>query len=151
MTRSGELAIPLGFLYDSVTTGYQLTTNLMSAVLRQRGEIIKRNRMVPCVMTSYVEVGPAEDLPPGERTIVEVDSREVMVINYDGTYHAVSNRCTHQGWSLEEAEVRDGVITCPFHRDSFDIESGAVVGPPPDESLPCYDVVVEDGVVQVKG
>lgn len=122
----------------------------MSAVLRQRGETIKRGGMVHCPMPSRVEVGPAEDLPPGERTVVEVGSREVMVINYDGTYHAVSNRCTHQGWSLKEAEIRDGVITCPFHRGSFDIKSGAVVGPPPEESLPCYDVVVEDGIIQVK-
>ncbi|MBO0705932.1 MAG: Rieske 2Fe-2S domain-containing protein, partial [Candidatus Dormibacteraeota bacterium] len=42
-------------------------------------------------------VAPVEDLPPGERRIVEIDRRSIGVFNVDGRLFALRNRCPHQG------------------------------------------------------
>jgi 3-phenylpropionate/trans-cinnamate dioxygenase ferredoxin subunit len=91
-------------------------------------------------MTGYTTVASIDDVLPGERTTVQVDGEGIALFNVEGELYAVKNECTHQAHSLDEGDVRDGILTCPLHRGSFDLESGEVVGPPPEDPLPCYDV-----------
>jgi nitrite reductase/ring-hydroxylating ferredoxin subunit len=87
------------------------------------------------------EVCPADDLRPGERTIVDVGGLSVGVFNVNGEYHALNNICPHQLAPLCEGQVtgttcsttpgefeswdRDGeVLRCPWHGWEFDITNG---------------------------
>jgi hypothetical protein len=45
-------------------------------------------------------VARAEEIPPGERKIVEVGGRSIGVFNIAGRYYALRNRCPHQGGPL---------------------------------------------------
>jgi nitrite reductase/ring-hydroxylating ferredoxin subunit len=90
-------------------------------------------------MASHV-VARAEEIPPGSRRIVEVAGRSIGVFNVDGTFHALRNRCPHQGGPLCEGQILaaiaspgpgrydhrpgDAVIRCPWHAWEFDLRTG---------------------------
>ena len=119
-------------------------------------------------MSEPVAVCPADELDPGERQIVETDRFSIGVFNVDGEYHALLNRCVHQGGEVCQGNIyRDvegeftepgafvaerytdrKVIQCPLHGWRYDIETGEHAGDP-SLSLPTFDVVVEDGHLYV--
>jgi 3-phenylpropionate/trans-cinnamate dioxygenase ferredoxin subunit len=45
--------------------------------------------------------------------------------------------------------LEGGVVECPFHGGQFNATTGEVVGPPPDEPLPTYEVKVDGDDVSV--
>jgi nitrite reductase/ring-hydroxylating ferredoxin subunit len=118
-----------------------------------------------------------DQLPPGERMIVEVGRKSIGVFNIKGEYFALSNRCPHRGAPLclgkvtdavvgsergEYSVVREGeILRCPWHAWEFDILTGRswfnphkvrtrgykVSIEPADEALPDY---VESLTVEVE-
>lgn len=86
------------------------------------------------------------ELPPGARTRLTVGGREIVVMNIGGRYHAMRNRCAHQGGPIAEGAItcavraskesawhaesvdRDGVIRCPWHALEYDLASGRALG-----------------------
>jgi len=112
-------------------------------------------------MTDRIEVCPAAELPPGDRTIVDIDGlpHSVGVFNVDGGYHALANVCPHHLGPLCEGEVtgemcsagvgdydltREGeVIQCPWHGWKFDIETGMSVFNPHELRTKTYETSVE--------
>lgn len=105
-----------------------------------------------------VEVCPVEELPPGERTIVEAEGLSIGVFNVDGEFFALNNVCPHQLAPLCEGPVtgevtapdvgeyemtRQGeVVRCPWHGWEFDIETGESVFNPHLHTR-TFDVEVE--------
>ncbi|GAA1089312.1 Rieske (2Fe-2S) protein [Pseudonocardia alni] len=85
-------------------------------------------------------VGRVEEIPPGERRIVEANGREIGVFNIGGRFYAMLNRCPHLGAPLCEGGVVNQVestvpgdvrldtgktyLTCPYHNWEFDVEDG---------------------------
>lgn len=104
-------------------------------------------------------VCPVEQLPPGERLIIEVKGRSIGVFNIEGRYYAIRNLCPHQGAPLclgtvtgtalpsqpgEYAWGREGeIIRCPWHGWEFDITSGRSVFNPHKTRVKTYEVTVE--------
>lgn len=103
-------------------------------------------------------VCPVEDLPPGERCVVEVDGRSIGVFNVDGEYHALANVCPHQRAPLCEGTLTgttraDGVddvewtgdgeiLVCPWHGWEFDVTSGKSMFNPHRWSATTYETDV---------
>jgi len=102
----------------------------------------------------------AEDLPVGERMIVEINNRTIGVFNVHGEYFALRNTCPHEGAELcrgtitgmnlptdkvgEYDWVREGeIIRCPWHGWEFDIKTGKSIFNPNKVRVKCYDVEVE--------
>ena len=101
-------------------------------------------------MPEFVRVARASEVPPGEMKIVEVNDTEVVLANIDGKIVCFSNECTHrQGPMGEGILLEGGVVECPFHGGQFNATTGEVVGPPPDEPLPTYEVQVDGDDVSV--
>jgi len=106
-----------------------------------------------------------DDIPPGERKIVEIGGRTVGVFNVNGEYFAVLNRCPHQGGSLcsgrqtglvmssrpGEYEVTrsNEIIRCPWHGWEFDLRTGQSWFDPRAVRVRRYDVSVEPGALLV--
>lgn len=95
-------------------------------------------------MPERYEVCPVEELPPGDRRIVELDNGfSFGVFNVDGEFYALANVCPHQLAPLCEGEItgemvagdpgeferiREGeVIRCPWHGWKFNIADGTSV------------------------
>lgn len=113
---------------------------------------------------NWVEALGTEELPEGERQVVEVQGHELLLLNHRGTIHAVSNVCPHMGARLEKGELTDeGTLVCPRHRSVFKLETGEAVEWAPwppvvgkvlgtvaqEEPLPVYETRVEDGAIWV--
>ena len=66
-------------------------------------------------------------LAPGDRQVVNVGDKKVLVLNHEGQYFALDNACPHLNLPLKKGKITDdGAIVCPFHRTAFDLVTGAV-------------------------
>ncbi len=102
-------------------------------------------------MDGYVRVAAAEDIPAGDRLLVELDGVRIAVFNLEGSYYAIEDLCTHDGGPLVEGEVLDGCqVECPRHGARFDIRTGEALSMPAFEPTPAYEVLVEDGQLFVE-
>ena len=100
-----------------------------------------------------------EELPPGERKIVDVAGRSIGVFNLDGELYALKNVCPHQlaplclgrisGTTLpgKVGEFNYGhegqILRCPWHGWEFDITTGKSVFNPHKVRVKSYPVTVE--------
>jgi nitrite reductase/ring-hydroxylating ferredoxin subunit len=115
-------------------------------------------------------VARVEELPPGERKVVEVAGRSIGVFNVRGEYFALRNRCPHQGgplclgktWGLVTGDLpgqfefsRKGeILACPWHGWEFDMRTGQSWCDPQKLRVRAYEVTVEQGEMidgRVKG
>lgn len=100
---------------------------------------------------SYVEVGPASDIPEGAAVRIEVDGTPVAIFHSGGAFYAIGDTCTHEEWSLSEGElVDDHTVECALHGAQFDLRTGDAICLPATGNAGRYEVVVEDGIVKVK-
>lgn len=109
------------------------------------------------------EVGPASEIPPGERKIVYPNGGTgIGVFNVNERFYAVKNTCPHMGAPLcvgrltgttapartEDGRVamewiRDGeILRCPWHQWEFDITTGRTLFPS-RQRVATYQVAVE--------
>ena len=90
------------------------------------------------------------DLPEGESRYAEVGGVGVLVARHDGAVHAISNRCSHRGGPLDEGELSDGCVTCPWHGSVFRLADGGVERGPAAYPQPAWQVRMRDGVIELK-
>jgi len=85
-------------------------------------------------------VARASDVPEGSRILVRVLGREIGIFNIGGRFHAILNRCPHQGAELCKGDIIGRVdsdcpgemrldpsqkfLVCPWHAWEYDIETG---------------------------
>jgi len=101
-------------------------------------------------MADFITVAKTSEVEPGQLKHVELeDGTQICLANVGGTLYAIGGECTHMGGPLGEGELDGAIVTCPWHAGQFDVTTGAVVGPPPDDPEPKYDVRVEGDDVQV--
>ena len=93
----------------------------------------------------YTVVAKLSDFPPGTTKRVYNGSDAIALFNVDGTFHAVSDRCTHGRASLSEGSVNsDGcTLTCPWHGGQFNIKTGEPLAGPVRVPLKTYKVKIE--------
>ena len=103
-------------------------------------------------------VGTVEEIPPGERKLVEIEGRSIGVFNVRGEFFAIRNRCAHQGGPLcqgrltglvqarvpgEYTYTRQGeILRCPWHGWEFDVKTGQSWWDPARTRARSYDVDV---------
>jgi 3-phenylpropionate/trans-cinnamate dioxygenase ferredoxin component len=94
-----------------------------------------------------IDVGAIEDLAPGEPVLVHAGDTPVLLVNVDGTVHAVHDVCTHALESLSGGWVDGDTIECPRHGAAFSLVTGEPLSPPATQPLPTFTVEVHDGRV----
>ena len=100
-------------------------------------------------MASIEKVAAVSDIQPGEMRRVTVQGREVLLVNRKGDLLAFAAECTHAGAPLDEGELEDDVLECPWHGGRFSLESAQPVGGPPMEPLSRYKVILRGNDVLV--
>lgn len=79
---------------------------------------------------AFTKVAKASEIPASSMKMIIVAGKEILVANVNGTYHAVSNRCTHNNGDLSKGILEGGVVTCPKHGQKFDLTTGkSIQGP----------------------
>jgi NADPH-dependent 2,4-dienoyl-CoA reductase/sulfur reductase-like enzyme/nitrite reductase/ring-hydroxylating ferredoxin subunit len=94
---------------------------------------------------------PAEDVAEGKPVRGHFAGEPVMLVRVGREVHAIGANCTHYGGPLNEGLVVGHTVRCPWHHACFDVRSGAVLGGPALNDLPCYDVRAEGKLVRLTG
>ena len=106
-------------------------------------------------------VARVDEIPEGERKIVEVAGRQVGIFHVDGEFYALLHRCPHLGGPLclgplvgliESSKPGDmrldssrRLLQCPWHGWEFDIRTGQSYLDPARMRARRYPVEVESG------
>src|SRR5437879_12099638 len=80
--------------------------------------------------SGFEKVAATSEIPNGSMKQASVGGIDVMLANVNGTFYALSNKCTHAGGPLAMGKLDVFVVQCPLHGSKFDVSTGAVVGPP---------------------
>lgn len=91
-------------------------------------------------------LGRTADIPEGGG-VVFADQGVVVTQPRAGEFKAFSSECTHQGCAVKG--ISDGVINCPCHGSTFDVETGAVTAGPATRPLPAKAITVEGGSISL--
>lgn len=83
----------------------------------------------------------------GDRTVVRIEGKEILVVRTDRGVYAFDARCPHEGNPLSEGEILGDTLVCAFHGWRFDLETGACLHG--DEPAHRYPVDVRGGDVFV--
>lgn len=115
--------------------------------------------------------GDLTEFDGGDRKIVSVDGREVVVFRWGERLHAYENECLHMGGPVGEGLILGKVeavlgpnkelireefsdteihLVCPWHGWEYDIESGACAGDR-RRKLRRYETTQREGRVYVIG
>ncbi|MGP0029080.1 MAG: non-heme iron oxygenase ferredoxin subunit [Acidimicrobiales bacterium] len=102
-------------------------------------------------MPERVTLCRVEDLSSGQARRFDVDGHRIALVRVDDEFHAVSDRCSHEDYSLAEGEVwvEEREIECPRHGSTFDLLTGAPCSLPATHAIRVYQVEVADGEVSV--
>ena len=79
-------------------------------------------------MSREVAVGTLDELAAGQRKLVFVDGRSIVLFNIAGEIHAVDNSCPHNGASLASGALEGCMLRCPAHGLRFDVRTGCMPG-----------------------
>jgi len=110
-------------------------------------------------MPKYV-IGTVEQIPPGNRKLVEIRGRQIVIFNLNGDFFGILDRCPHQGASLCKGQIvglveseepgeykfsrQNEIIRCPWHGWEFDIRTGRSRCEPSKIRATQYPVTVND-------
>jgi len=101
-------------------------------------------------VSDWVRVCTTAELLPGESTVVWDGDTPILVVNFEGDFHALEDRCSHEDFELSAGIVDGDQIECTLHGARFDLRSGEALCAPAYEPVRKFPVKVEDGVVYTR-
>jgi nitrite reductase/ring-hydroxylating ferredoxin subunit len=90
------------------------------SMMRQRSDQLARRRRRFAGDVGRVALGPLGELP----RIVEAHGRSYRLVELEGRVYAHTTVCPHLLGPLEDAEIEDGALRCPWHGYRFDLRTG---------------------------
>jgi nitrite reductase/ring-hydroxylating ferredoxin subunit len=104
-----------------------------------------------------------DELPDGERQVVKIGERSILLIHHEGQIYAMASACPHMRLPLKGGKIESGTIVCPWHHSAFDLRTGDVKDwspwPPAvgrmlgalsrEKALPVFPVKVEEGSIWI--
>jgi nitrite reductase/ring-hydroxylating ferredoxin subunit len=74
----------------------------------------------------------------------------VLLIRDNSKLYALANTCSHAGGPLNEGELVEGCVVCPWHGSSFRLIDGSIVHGPASMPQPIYQTRIRDGKIEVR-
>jgi len=89
------------------------------------------------------------EMLPGEMRSVfdEVTGTPILVLNYDGDFYALEDRCSHEDFELSSGTIdpAEGSVECVLHGARFDLRDGRALCAPAYSPVPKFPVKLEHG------
>ena len=82
------------------------------------------------LMMALVKVIETSAVSPGKMKAVKVEGKDLLVVNVDGDYYVLDNKCPHKHLPLSRGKLEGCVLTCAFHRAQFDVKDGSTLADP---------------------
>ena len=111
----------------------------------------ERTAMVETDAEGFTRVATTSEMPPGSKRRCYLGTEAVALFNVEGTFYAVSDRCSHGRASLSEGHIdaKSCILECPWHGGKFDVTTGAPAGGPPLTGIRTFRVKLENGDILV--
>lgn len=119
---------------------------------------------------SQREIGDTDGFAEGKATKVDVEGIEIAVVNIDGEYYGISNKCIHKNLPMDrigdeqivsdelredddnytygEINKEEKYVRCPWHFLKWDLETG--FNPILKKSIPIFDIEEHDGKLYIE-
>lgn len=91
-----------------------------------------------------------DDVVEGKPLGVTVHGARVVLVRRHGRVYALAAVCSHAGGPLDEGEVRDDGITCPWHGSTFCLADGAVERGPATTPQPVYETRIVGDMIELR-
>lgn len=98
----------------------------------------------------FTDVLASADLPQDKPVVAEAGRVPVMLLRRGETVYAVQNCCPHAGGPLNEGEIVDGEVYCPWHDSHFCLRDGRPTQGPASTPLRTFEVKEERGRIFVR-
>jgi nitrite reductase/ring-hydroxylating ferredoxin subunit/uncharacterized membrane protein len=98
----------------------------------------------------WTDVGGADALEQDQPLRVDAGGVPVVVVQTGDGLFALSATCTHAGGPLDEGELVDGCLKCPWHQSMFRLSDGGVERGPAAEPQPSWQARIAEGRLQVR-
>lgn len=95
----------------------------------------------------WSDVHVAGALSNDKPSLAHLDGEPLAAVDIDGGPAALYARCSHLGGPLEEGDLVDGCVRCPWHGSQFHLTDGAVARGPATAPQPAYELRHNDGRV----
>ncbi len=96
----------------------------------------------------FVVAAKTTEVPTEGFKVVTLDGHAVVLVNHDGSFYALDNRCPHMGFPLHRGSLNKGILTCDWHHARFDLCSGGTFDLWADDARK-FPVDVRDGEIWV--
>jgi nitrite reductase/ring-hydroxylating ferredoxin subunit/uncharacterized membrane protein len=100
--------------------------------------------------TDWTDVGLAARLEDSTPLRVDADGTPVVVVRVGDRLSALSATCVHAGGPLDEGELVDGCLRCPWHASTFRLDDGRPVRGPAATGQPVWEARELDGRLEVR-
>jgi nitrite reductase/ring-hydroxylating ferredoxin subunit/uncharacterized membrane protein len=101
-------------------------------------------------VADWTHVAMLSELAPDKLMRVMAAGVPVLLVRVGERVSALSATCVHAGGPLDEGELADGCVRCPWHGSMFRLSDGAAVRGPAAGGQPAWQVRVEGEQVQVR-
>jgi nitrite reductase/ring-hydroxylating ferredoxin subunit len=92
---------------------------------------------------ALVKIASTSDLKPNQMKVVHAEGKPVLLVNLNGTFYAIGNKCTHMGCMLSNGALNGDNVQCPCHGSTFDVKTGSLVRGPTKKPEPKYELKIE--------
>lgn len=90
-------------------------------------------------------IAKIKDLKNGEMKEISLgEGKSILLCKIDDKFYAHSAHCTHYGAPLADGVLNGDRIVCPWHHACFNAKNGNMIEPPARDSLPNYEVRIEN-------
>ncbi len=95
-----------------------------------------------------VLVGRVDEIPEGERKIIEFEGLSIGVFHHRGEWYALSNKCLHRSGPVCAGPLDGDTLTCPWHGYQYNLVTGQMLLDS-ETSLPSYPVEIRGEEVYI--
>lgn len=97
----------------------------------------------------WLEVAALNQVPESDILKLQVEGISLILNRQGVNVTCYRNACSHLEYPIDMGKVSNGIITCPFHKYQYELDSGKCVNAPAD-ALESYPVKVEGDRVFVE-
>lgn len=100
-------------------------------------------------MEGWIRVCASDELLPGEMRVAWDGSTPILVINLDGDFYALEDRCSHEDYELSTGllDAEAASIECLLHGARFDLRDGRALCAPAQLPVAKFPVKLQEGAV----
>jgi nitrite reductase/ring-hydroxylating ferredoxin subunit len=101
-------------------------------------------------MGKYVRIAETKKISKNKIHLFKVNDNEILVVNITGKFYAFENRCPHMGYPLYLGSLEGKVLTCGFHFEKFDVETGKSLGLITHKSIRTFKTKIQNSTLLIK-